>query len=384
MEDILNSSLKLGIVGGGQLGRLLAEKASRWNVEVSFLDGDTEAPAKIICNNFQQGSINSYDDVLNFGKGLDFVTIESDSVNADALIALDKQGVKTYPKGEVLKIIQNKGDQREFYKKHDLPSPEFKRYSSKEELLKALDNNDFSLPKIIKTCSSGYDGKGVFLVKSPKDLDSVPDVELLVEEVVNIKREFSAIAVRSSKGEVVSYPLIELFMHSDAYLVDYLVSPVNLDSQLESKAKQIAESLVEKLEHVGILAVEMFLDDKDQLYINECSPRPHNSGHQTIEGSFTSQYEQHLRAIFGLPLGNCEMKVPAAMVNLLGDDSGSGKPKYRGLEECLKIPGANIHIYGKKETRPNRKMGHVTIVDSDVKKLSSGIEKVKKELGVGI
>lgn len=384
MDKFLNNSIKLGIVGGGQLGKMLATDASRWGIEVRCLDVSAGAPASSVCSSLSIGSLTSKQDVLQFGKGLDYLTVESDDVNAEALIELEASGVKTYPKGETLKIIQDKFLQREFCLRKNLPVPEFRHFSSKAELIEAVRREELILPRIVKTCKSGYDGKGVFSVKDVSDLEELPDTELLAEEVVDIKRELSVIVSRNSQGEVSRYPLVEFFMRENAYLVDYFISPAEVSSGVSSKLKSIAEELVVALNHVGVLAIEFFLDSTDSIFINECSPRPHNSGHHTIEGSFTSQYEQHLRCVLGLPLGSCEATRPAAVVNLLGDEGASGKAVYRGLEECLKLPGTKVHVYGKKETKPLRKMGHISILGEDISQLKERIETVKQHVRVGV
>ena len=383
MDKLLNSGLKLGVVGGGQLGKMLAIDASRWQLEISCLESSNNPPIQSVCRDIKPGSITSYEDVLEFGQGLDYLTVESDSVNAKALIKLESKGVKTFPRGQTLEIIQDKYLQRKFCSENNLPTPEFSHYSNKESLVASHKQGSLTLPKIIKTCRAGYDGKGVFLAKSENDLEDLPDTDLLVEELVDIKKEFSVIVVRSSVGETTCYPAIELFMRENAYLVDYFISPVDLKKKLGEQMEEIAKKLVISLDHVGVLAIEFFLDSSDQIFINECSPRPHNSGHHTIEGSVTSQYEQHLRAVLGLPLGKCEMTGIAGVVNLLGDQNYSGKPNYRGLEECLKLAGTYVHIYGKNETRPLRKMGHITTVGQELPEVLEKIEIIRKEAGVG-
>ncbi len=383
MDKLLNSGSKLGIVGGGQLGKMLAIDASRWQLDVSCLENSNNPPIQSVCGEIKPGSITSYEDVLEFGRKMDYLTVESDSVNAKALTELEASGVKTFPRGQTLEIIQDKYLQRKFCAKNDLPIPEFHHFSNKESLVSSYTEKALQLPKIIKTCKAGYDGKGVFLAASEKDLEDIPDTELLVEELVSIKKEFSVIVVRSSVGEIACYPAIELFMRENAYLVDYFVSPVELEEKIREEMEEIAKKLVVSLKHVGVLAIEFFLDSNDKVFINECSPRPHNSGHHTIEGSLTSQYEQHLRAVLGLPLGKCEMKSVAGVVNLLGDENYSGKPNFRGLEECLKLAGTNVHIYGKNETRPLRKMGHITTVGEELTEVLEKIKIIRKEAGVG-
>lgn len=382
MEDFTTSSFRLGIVGGGQLGRMLALTAANWDIRTYFLDKDDDAPAKIICDYFQKGSMTSYDDVVSFGEKVDVITIESDNVNAEALAHLESLGKKVFPKSSTLKIIQDKGDQRQFAKNRGLPVPKFEVFDTKTELLASVKKNAWNFPFIVKTRKAGYDGKGVFLVESDDDLNGLPDTGLLIEEKVKIKKELTAIAVRNGQGDVAVYPLVELFLSPSAYLVDYLISPMKLEPPLEKEAAEIARKLTEALEIEGLLAIEMFLDEEHRLLINECSPRPHNSGHQTIEGSFTSQYEQHLRGILNLPLGSTETKILSGMINLLGDAHATGPVKYKGLKECLKMPGVKLHLYGKKEVKPYRKMGHITILNHSREALEKMIHEVKEKIKV--
>ena len=379
MEKFATSSFRLGIAGGGQLGRMLALSATNWDITTHCLDKNEKAPARIICEKVHNGSLTDYDDVVAFGQNVDLITVESDNVNADALEYLEKQGKKVAPSSSILRIIQDKGLQREFCTEHQLPNPKYKVYSSKDELLK---DNSLEFPCIIKTRKAGYDGKGVFLVQDASELPELPEVPLLMEEKVNIKKELAVIVVRNRDNQLETYPLIELFMKSDAYMVDYLVSPSKVDEKIQRKAQYISKKLAEALKIEGVLAVELFLTDNDEIIINECSPRPHNSGHHTIEASFTSQYENHLRGVLNLPLGNCDSKVHAAMINVLGDPEASGPVKYKNLTECLSVRGAKVHIYGKETVAPNRKMGHITILNESYDDLLKDVEKLKTKVKV--
>ncbi len=379
MEKLVTSSFRLGIAGGGQLGRMLALQAANWDIMTHCLDKNKLAPAHIICEKFYEGSITNFDDVLEFGKNVDMITVESDNVNADALEQLEKMGKKVSPSSSILRVIQDKGLQRKFCHDHDIPIPEYKIYSSKSDLLQ---DSAIQFPCIIKTRKAGYDGKGVFLMKDSTELEELPDVPLLYEEKVNIKKELAVIVVRNKNGEMLCYPLIEFFMKPSAYIVDYLISPAKIDGKIQTEAQSIASKLAEAFKLEGILAVELFLTDKGKILVNECSPRPHNSGHQTIEGSFTSQYENHLRGIFNLPLGSCEPKMHAAMINLLGEPEAEGNVKYQGLNECMAVRGVKIHIYGKPKVSPFRKMGHVTILNEDYEELLQIIHNVKTKVKV--
>lgn len=382
MEEFVTSSFRLGIAGGGQLGRMLALKAAEWDIRTQCLDPNENAPARIICDHYYKGSLSSYDDVVSFGEKVDLLTIESDNVNADALEYLEKQGKVVYPHASTLRIIQDKGLQRRFCEDNDLPVPDFKVFESKADFLNWSSAQDWSFPYIVKTRTAGYDGKGVFLVKSAADFELLPEVPLLAEKKVEMQKELTVIAVRNAKGETASYPLIELFLSSSGYLVDSLIAPASVSDAVEKQAQEIARKLVTALDIKGLLAIELFLDKSGNLLINECSPRPHNSGHQTIEGSFTSQYEQHLRGILNLPLGSCDTKILAGMINLLGEESATGGARYQGLSECLALPGVKIHIYGKKEVSPNRKMGHITVLNHSEEELRKIMSQVKERVKV--
>lgn len=379
MEKLVTSDFRLGIIGGGQLGRMLALEAADWDIRTAHLDSDEEAPAYIIADQFRKGSMTSYDDVVRFGQTVDVVTVESDNVNADALEYLAKQGKRVYPTAETLRIIQDKGLQRNFCKEKGLPVPAYEVFENKNDLLQS---KNWTFPYIVKTRKAGYDGKGVFLIKGESDLAQVPDTGLVAEEKVNLQRELTVIAARNAENEVVTYPVIEMFMSPSAYLVDYLIGPAQVEASLQDEARRIGSELVQAFDIQGMLAIELFLDADGRLLINEASPRPHNSGHQTIEGSLTSQYEQHLRGIMNLPLGSCETKMPAGMINLLGEPDADGEVRYEGLNECLAMPGVKLHIYGKKQVRPFRKMGHITVLDRNYEELIRKIRQIKKMVKV--
>lgn len=378
MEKLVTSSFRLGIIGGGQLGRMLALKAAQWDLKTHCLDKDEHAPARLICDAFQQGSMTNYDDVVSFGRSVDAVTVESDNVNADALETLEQEGKPVYPSAATLRIIQDKGEQRRFCDRNGLPVPRYEVFENKQALL----GSSWKVPYIIKTRSAGYDGKGVFAVNTQADLARVPDQGLVAEEMVSISKELTVIAARNGQGEMETFPVIELFVEEGTYLVDYLICPAEVDEAVQKQAKQIARGLIEALNIRGLLAVEMFLTTEGRILINEASPRPHNSGHHTIESAFTSQYEQHLRGIFDLPMGSCEPKTLSGMVNVLGAPGASGKVRYHGLTECLKMPGVKVHIYGKQEVTPRRKMGHVTILNADYGELHKMIRVVKQKVKV--
>lgn len=360
--------LRLGILGGGQLGRMLIQAASNYNVHCIVLDPDTNAPCKDFSKEFINGDLLDFDTVYNFGKKVDLLTIEIEHVNVDALEKLKNEGIIIYPQPEIIRTVQDKGLQKEFYKKHSIPTANFTIIENKSE----IKSNDF--PLVQKLRKSGYDGKGVLKLNSKSDIDRAFDAPSVLEKAVDIEKEISVIVSRNPSGEVKLFPPIELVFKEEANLVDYLFAPAQINGIIRMKANEIAIKLASDLKIVGVLAVEMFVDKSGEILVNEIAPRPHNSGHHTIEGSFTSQFEQHLRAILNLPLGETEMIMPAVMVNLLGEKGYEGEAKFTGLEEILKIPGVYIHLYGKKYTRSNRKMGHVTILDEDI---NSAFEKVK-------
>lgn len=378
MEKLVTSSFRLGILGGGQLGRMLALKASEWDIKTHCLDKNVDAPSHIICDEFQVGDVTCYEDVLAFGQKVDRITVESDNVNADALEALEKQGKLVFPKSKTLRIIQDKGLQRQFCRDQNLPVPRFEVFQSKA----ALKQSDWAPPFIAKTCTAGYDGKGVFSIQRKEDIDAIPSEDILAEEKVDLAKELTVIVSRNGRDETACFPVCELFVHPTSYIVDYLVCPAGIDNDTARKAEAIAVKLCRALEIEGILAVEMFLDRSGNLFINECSPRPHNSGHHTIEGVLTSQYEQHLRGIFNLPLGSCDLKWCSGMINLLGDASAKGDVKYEGLSECLKMKGVKLHIYGKQKVSPKRKMGHITVLADTLEQVHELVQKIKEKVRV--
>lgn len=377
-----NSTVKIGILGGGQLGRMLINAANLLNLTTYVLDPDDNCPAANICTKFVKGSFKNYDDVLAFGKLVDVITIEIESVNTEALIKLQEMGKKVYPEPSKINIIKDKGLQKQFYKNHQLPTSNFEIFSDKDELLKALESNKIKLPFVQKACRDGYDGRGVAVIKTTDDLNLLLDGESLVEELVDLEKELAVIVARNALGEVIAYPPVEMTFNPKANLVENLISPAQIDDKTAEKARKLALDVMNSFELTGVLAVEMFLDKSNNILINEVAPRPHNSGHHSIEGNFTSQYQQHLRAILGLPLGSTNITLNAVMINLLGEKDYSGTPILDGLEKCLALEGVNIHMYGKKETRPYRKMGHVTIIDSNLENAKQKADFVQQTLKI--
>lgn len=353
--------LQLGILGGGQLGRMLIQEAINYNVNVHILDPDKNAPCRKLCNRFECGSLSDFETVYNFGKDLDMITIEIEKVNVDALEKLEDEGVVVYPQSRIIRLIQDKGMQKQFFKQNDIPTAAFQLISNKENLYETA----IPLPYMQKLRKDGYDGKGVKKINSTSEIEQAFEEPSLVEELVDFEKEIAVIVARNDKGDVSTFPLVEMEFNPDANLVEFLISPSTLPFEIQTQADEIAKKIAEDLQIVGLLAVEMFLTKEGEILVNELAPRPHNSGHHTIEGNITSQFAQHLRAIFNLPLGATTARTNAVMINLLGEPRYEGLAKYEGVEDVLAVEGVFIHLYGKKYTKPFRKMGHVCIVNDD-------------------
>lgn len=378
MQKKFYQDLKIGVLGGGQLGRMLIQEAINLNINFQVLDADGDAPCKNIVPKFVQGVLTDYDTVMEFGKDLDLLTIEIENVNTEALCDLEKQGVKVFPQPHIIKLIQDKRVQKQFYVDNDIPTSEFVLINHKSELTNYL----HMLPAFLKLGKAGYDGRGVLYIKNEQDFSKAFEAPSLLEKKVDFEKEISVIVARNVDGEVSVFPVIEMVFDPLYNLVDYLFAPAIISKQTESEAIDIAIKIINKLEMVGLLAVEMFITKSGEILVNEIAPRPHNSGHHTIEANFTSQYGQHLRAILNLPLGNSDAHTSAAMVNLLGEEGYNGIAKYEGLEDVIKIEGVYPHLYGKKFTKPSRKMGHITIVDKDFNRLTQKVELIKKSIKV--
>lgn len=359
------------------MGRMLIQSGIDFNVNFSILDPDHEAPCKSLAE-FAVGKLTDYETVLAFGQSCDLITIEIENVNTKALRDLEKQGKKVFPQPAVIELIQDKRTQKEFYKANQIPTAKFILTQNKEEVIK---NKDF-LPAVNKLGKEGYDGRGVQILRSEKDLDKAFDAPGLLEKLIDFEKEISVIVARNEQGEICSYPAVEMIFHPTQNMVEYLFSPAEISSSVAKMADDIARKVAEKIQIVGLLAVEMFVTKQGDVLVNEIAPRPHNSGHQTIEANVTSQYEQHLRAILNLPFGDTSILLPSAMVNLLGEAGYSGQAIYEGMKEVLAIEGAHVHLYGKKRTKPFRKMGHVTIVDADIESLKKKANFVKEHLKV--
>ena len=380
--NYFSSDFKLGILGGGQLGKMLLFDTRKFDIQTYVLDPSDEAPSKIACNQFFKGDLMDFETVYNFGKKVDVLTFEIELVNLEALAKLENEGLKIYPSPKTLKLIQNKGIQKDFYTEHAIPTAKYKRFDNLKSLIVDILDSKTKLPFVWKCTEFGYDGNGVKVIKQLSDLDNLANVECIAEEMVPFKNELAVIVCRNSSGEIKTYPVVEMEFHQEANQVEYVICPARIDTKVAEKARAIALHVSEKFNHVGLLAVEMFQTEEDEILVNEVAPRPHNSGHYSIEASYTSQFENHLRAILDLPLGNTESKVAGIMVNLVGAVGYTGDVIYENIEKILGWNGVTPHIYGKKQTRPFRKMGHVTIVNQDIKEARRIAEDVKNTIRV--
>ena len=380
--NYFSSDFKLGILGGGQLGKMLLYETRKFDIHTKVLDPSDEAPSKIACNEFFKGDLMDFEAVYALGKKVDVLTIEIENVNLDALEKLEDEGLKVFPPTRALRIIQNKAKQKLFYVDNNIPTADFQRFAYKSEIEDSVANGGLKFPFIWKATQFGYDGQGVKVVRKLEDLNGLPAGECITEEMINFKNELAVIVARSASGEVKTYPVVEMEFHPEANQVEYVICPARIDAKIAEKAQEIALQLSNKIKHVGLLAVEMFQTQDDRILVNEVAPRPHNSGHYSIEASYTNQFEQHIRAILDLPLGNTASKVAGIMVNLVGAEGHTGNVVYENIERILSMDGVTPHIYGKKQTRPFRKMGHVTIVNNDIKEARKIAEQVKNTIKV--
>lgn len=380
MRQVFSTDFTLGILGGGQLGKMLLDVTRRWDIRTHVLDPNAEASARNSCNHFVQGNLMDYDTVLAFGKDVDVLTIEIEHVNIEALYELEKQGVLVYPKPATLDVIQNKRTQKEFYASQKLPTAPFLSFQNKDELIEAVQKNKIQFPCIWKAARFGYDGFGVKKLDSAKEIQALPDSECIIENLVSIAKEISVIVARNPSGEIALYSPVGMAFHPTANQVEFVYHPAELDEKIATQTQEIAEKLVRSWEHVGLLAVEFFVDEHETLWINEVAPRPHNSGHLTIEGCVTSQFEQHLRAILNMPLGKTDFYRPAIMANVVGPADVNGAFVYEGTDVVLNTPQAGLHIYGKKTTKPQRKMGHITLTGNDLNAIFKKIKELKSVL----
>ena len=382
MPHYFSSNFTLGILGGGQLGKMLLTETRKFDITTKVLDPSADAPCRIACNTFVQGSLTDFDTVYRFGKEVDVLTIEIENVNVDALKKLQSKGVKVYPTPQTIELIQNKATQKQFYATHNIPTAPFHRFESLTNLQQAVTNKQITLPFVWKSARFGYDGNGVKIVRQLPDLSLLPEGECIAENLVPFAKELAVIVARNVSGEATTYPVVEMEFHPEANQVEYVLCPARISEEIAQKARAIAVQVAQAFQVVGLLAVELFLTAEGEVLVNEVAPRPHNSGHYSIEAAYTNQFEQHLRAILDLPLGNTDSKVAGVMVNLVGAEGYQGDVIYENIEQILAMEGVTPHIYGKRQTRPFRKMGHVTIVNRDIEKARAIAEKVKQTIKV--
>lgn len=378
MKIWYDKDFKIGVLGGGQLGRMLAQEAPNLDVRIAVMDKDPQAPAACIAHEFVNEDILDYEAVMNFGQDKDVITVEIENVNIDALEELERQGKKVYPQPRVLRIIRDKGLQKQFYAEHHIPTAPFKLCDNQVDFTSRIQR----YPVVQKLRVGGYDGRGVNIVKSERDLDKLFDEPNILEELVDFEKEISVIVARNEAGEVNVFPLVECQFNPEANLVEFLFSPAQVSEAIEEEAIEISEKLIRALDMVGILAVEMFVTKNGKVLVNESAPRPHNSGHHTIECCSTSQFGQHLRAILDLPLGSTKLNRPGVMINLLGEIGYEGDVEYVNINEALQIPGVYVHLYGKSQTKAFRKMGHVTVVGRDLNAATKKAREVQELLKV--
>ncbi|MDH7461078.1 5-(carboxyamino)imidazole ribonucleotide synthase [Chitinophagaceae bacterium 26-R-25] len=369
---------KVGILGGGQLGRMLLQQAANYTVETYVLENDKECPAAHLCHHFVLGDIRDFDAVYNFGKNLDAITIEIENVNIDALEKLEAEGVRVYPKPAALRIIKNKILQKQFYADNEIPSPAFKVVQNKLELGNAQD----WLPAVQKLGEGGYDGKGVQVLKTRNDFEHGFDAPSVVEKMVDIDKEIAMIVAVNEKGETALYPPVEMLFDPQLNLLDFQLAPAYIPERILWRVEAISLKVARSLKSPGLFAVELFVDREGNVFVNETAPRVHNSGHHTIEAHYSSQYDMLWRILLGYPLGNTAAILPSSLVNLIGEKGHSGTVKYEGLDEVLKMDNVFVHLYGKKETKPGRKMGHVTVIANDKQELIHKANMVKRTLKV--
>ncbi len=377
-----SSNFKLGILGGGQLGKMLLTETRKFDIQTYVIDPSKEAPCQFGATEFFIGDLMEFNAIYEFGKKVNLLTIEIENVNLDALDKLEAEGLPIFPSPKTLRLIQNKGRQKDFYVENKIPTSLHQRFVSLEGLKKSLEKNELEFPFVWKCAQFGYDGNGVKIVRSTIDLVNLPKVECITEQMVPFKNELAVIVARSVSGEVKTYPVVEMEFHPEANQVEYVICPARIDEKAAQKATEIALKVSNVFNHVGLLAVELFQTEDDEILVNEVAPRPHNSGHYSIEASYTSQFENHLRAILNLPLGNTDSKVAGIMVNLVGEEGFSGQVVYENIEKIMAIDGVTPHIYGKRETRPFRKMGHVTIVNENMMEARKIAEEVKNSIRV--
>ncbi len=368
------SNFTLGILGGGQLGKMLLQVTSRLSIKTNILDPSDESPCKNMCSNFTVGNLMDYESVYNFGKECDLITFEIEHINVDALEKLENEGIKVHPSSSTLRIIQDKSRQKEFFVKNKIPTSKFTYYSSLED----LNYTELKYPCVWKKTKFGYDGYGVKILNSKEDLNDLPETQFIIEDMVPFKKELATTIARNESGDIEIFPVVEMMFNETSNQVEFVICPAQISSEINEKAKEIALKVSESFKQVGLMAVEMFLTKDDEILVNEVAPRPHNSAHYSIEGCINSQFDQHINSILNLPLGCSKSNVYAIMANLVGDNGYHGEVLYDGVEDAMKIDNVKVHIYGKKQTKPNRKMGHITVLDTNLKEGLKKAQTVKK------
>ena len=372
--NYFSSDFKLGILGGGQLGKMLLQVTSRLSIKTNILDPSKDSPCKNLCNEFEIGNLMDFDSVYQFGKKCDLVTFEIEHVNIEALEKLESEGTKVYPSSKTLKIIQNKNLQKQFFIDNNIPTSDFWYFKSPKDFKNSFHKNQISFPCVWKKTKFGYDGYGVEIIKSIKQIDNLPNEEFIIEELIPFEKELATTIVRNNSGDIQIFPLVQMDFNKESNQVEYVVCPAQVNREIKDLANALAMKVSKSFKHVGLLAIEMFLTKDNKILINEVAPRPHNSAHYSIEACENSQFQQHINSILDLKLGSCKSNNNAIMVNLVGEKGYSGPVIYQGIEKAMEQSNVSVHIYGKSNTKPNRKMGHVTITDENLK---NGLKKAK-------
>ena len=372
--NYFSSDFKLGILGGGQLGKMLLQVTSRLSIKTNILDPSKDSPCKNLCNEFEIGNLMDFDSVYQFGKKCDLVTFEIEHVNIEALEKLESEGTKVYPSSKTLKIIQNKNLQKQFFIDNNIPTSDFWYFKSPKDFKNSFHKNQISFPCVWKKTKFGYDGYGVKIIKSIKQIDNLPNEEFIIEEFIPFEKELATTIVRNNSGDIQIFPLVQMDFNKESNQVEYVVCPAQVNREIKDLANALAMKVSKSFKHVGLLAIEMFLTKDNKILINEVAPRPHNSAHYSIEACENSQFQQHINSILDLKLGSCESNNNAIMVNLVGEKGYSGPVIYQGIEKAMEQSNVSVHIYGKSNTKPNRKMGHVTVTDENLK---NGLKKAK-------
>ena len=372
--NYFSSDFKLGILGGGQLGKMLLQVTSRLSIKTNILDPSKDSPCKNLCNEFEIGNLMDFDSVYQFGKKCDLVTFEIEHVNTEALEKLESEGTKVYPSSKTLKIIQNKNLQKQFFIDNNIPTSDFWYFKSPKDFKNSFHKNQISFPCVWKKTKFGYDGYGVEIIKSIKQIDNLPNEEFIIEEFIPFEKELATTIVRNNSGDIQIFPLVQMDFNKESNQVEYVVCPAQVNREIKDLANALAMKVSKSFKHVGLLAIEMFLTKDNKILINEVAPRPHNSAHYSIEACENSQFQQHINSILDLKLGSCKSNNNAIMVNLVGEKGYSGPVIYQGIEKAMEQSNVSVHIYGKSNTKPNRKMGHITVTDENLK---NGLKKAK-------